>query len=197
MRARMAIKLAEVRCELREVVLKRKPEALLHCSPKGTVPVLVSGDAVIDESLDIMRYAFNQLEHDDWGVGELAHSLVQQNDTGFKQSLDQYKYHDRFPEHSQQHYFAQAEPFLAQLEATMVEGRAAEFYILTPKLSAIDLAIFPFIRQFAFVNMSAFNALPWIKLKAWFERLLASHEFTSVMEKYPEWDASNRDPIYF
>ena len=58
MRARMALKLAEIDVEIREISLREKPAHMLQVSPKGTVPVLVLPDGkVIDESLEIMQWA--------------------------------------------------------------------------------------------------------------------------------------------
>ena len=61
MRARMAIYLADIECELREVYLKNKPTEMLEISPKGTVPVLQLNDGtVLDESLDIMNWVIDK-----------------------------------------------------------------------------------------------------------------------------------------
>ena len=57
MRARMAIILSSKQCELREILLKKKPKEMLAVSSKGTVPVLHLGNQVIDESLDIIEWA--------------------------------------------------------------------------------------------------------------------------------------------
>ena len=69
MRARLAIAVSGQCCELREVVLKNKPPEMLAVSPqalKATVPELVlPGDQVIAQSLDIMQWALRQ--HDPQG----------------------------------------------------------------------------------------------------------------------------------
>ena len=57
MRARMALKLTNIRCEIREVRLNNKPKQMIDKSPKGTVPVLVLENEVIDESNDIIEWA--------------------------------------------------------------------------------------------------------------------------------------------
>lgn len=58
MRARLALAVSGQRCELREVVLKAKPQGLLQASPKGTVPVLVLQDGkLIEQSLEVMLHA--------------------------------------------------------------------------------------------------------------------------------------------
>ena len=58
MRARMALHLADITYDHREVALRNKPDAMLDVSPKGTVPVLVLPDGrVLEESLEIIRWA--------------------------------------------------------------------------------------------------------------------------------------------
>ena len=61
LRARMAIRYSGVSVALREVVLRDMPAALLQCSPKGTVPVLVLPEGqVLEESRDIIDWALAQ-----------------------------------------------------------------------------------------------------------------------------------------
>ena len=120
-RARMAVWSAGIPVQLEEVALKDKPQAMLEVSSKGTVPVLVDGDAVIDESLDVMRWALKQNDPDNWYVDlteeELSKSLqlIADNDGEFKHWLDRYKYADRHPEHSEEYYRSQGEPLLTWL----------------------------------------------------------------------------------
>ncbi|RBP49114.1 glutathione S-transferase [Arenicella xantha] len=196
MRARMAIKRAGLQCELREVMLKQKPDALLQASPKGTVPVLITSDCVIDESLEIMRFALVHGKADDWQLQELSHPLVQYNDGEFKHYLDRYKYFDRYPECSQSEYFAEAVKFLALLDSALIDDERAQPFLVSPQLSTIDLAVFPFVRQFAFVDKAAFDALPYVRLQLWLECLLSAEVFLSVMQKYPQW-VEHREPIVF
>ena len=59
MRARMALQLAGIKCELRVVRLNNKPDHMIEVSPKGTVPVLVLEDKVIDESNDIINWVLD------------------------------------------------------------------------------------------------------------------------------------------
>ena len=187
----MALQHANVQCELREVVLKHKPSALLEASPKGTVPVLDLGDSVLDESLDVMRYALEQSSAE-WSPDELAHPLIERNDGEFKQYLDRYKYFDRYPEADQQWYFQQALPFLSTLNQAMVASLDGVFFLVTPSMSALDAAIFPFVRQFALVDKTRFDALPLIALKSWFEHMLLRPEFLGVMQKYPAWEPGQK-----
>lgn len=190
MRARMALRYANVEVEIREISLRDKPSAMLQASPKGTVPVLVlQNGMVLEESLHIMRWALQQQDSADWqrlkqpALQQLIDGLIVENDGAFKRALDRYKYPDRFPEQSQAEYRAQGEVFLQLLEDRL----NAETFLLGDRLSLADVAIFPFIRQFAAVDAAWFELSPYPKLRAWLATLVASDLFTSVMEKYPTW----------
>ena len=52
----MALQLAEIKCEIREIRLSNKPEHMLEISPKGTVPILILEDKIIDESYDYNKW---------------------------------------------------------------------------------------------------------------------------------------------
>ncbi len=182
MRARMALKYAGVAVEIREVALKNKPAHLLQVSPKGTVPVLILQDGtVIEQSLEIMYWALQQHDADGWLMGNHALTLqfIAENDNGFKQALDKYKYAIRFPENAAQVYRSQGENFLYLLEMQLTETT----FLAGNELSLADIAIFPFIRQFAAVDANWFELAVYPKLKAWLKQLLASPLFLSVMEK--------------
>jgi glutathione S-transferase len=184
MRARMALSYAGIAVEIREISLKHKPAHMLQVSPKATVPVLVlpSGE-VIDQSLEIMQWALQQHDADGWLSADPQHSalLIAENDGSFKQSLDHYKYAVRFPQHSAQDYRQQGELFLAKLELHLQQNS----FLLGNAISLADIAIFPFIRQFAAVDNHWFEATDYNKLKCWLQQLLDSALFTRVMVKYP------------
>lgn len=186
-RARMALHYSGIQVELREVLLKDKPPSMLAASSKGTVPVLIFPDGrVLDESLDVMRWALEQNDSDHWWLKEFEaemNELIQWNDGEFKQHLDHYKYFERYPEHSMEFYRAQAEEFLIALEQRLSVGK----YLLGKNISLADIAIFPFIRQFAFADKGWFDSSPYPKLQNWLAGLLESNLFLSVMEKYPVW----------
>jgi glutathione S-transferase len=190
MRARMALRYAGIEVEIREISLRDKPASMLQASPKGTVPVLVlDNDVVLEESLDIMRWALQQRDSGDWirnrrpALQTVIDQLIAENDGTFKRALDRYKYPDRFPQHSSAEYREQGEVFLKQLE----ERLNTQTFLLDEHLSLADVAIFPFIRQFAAVDPTWFELSPYPKLRAWLARLVASDLFTSVMEKHPTW----------
>jgi glutathione S-transferase len=210
MRARLActLFLPAKSLELREVVLKNKPQELLEISPKATVPVLlVSGgplidSVLIDESRDIMQWTLEkgtqgqatdalktqyipmhlQLEIDE---------LIDENDGPFKWALDHYKYADRFEE-TEEHYRKLGEVFLVKLEKLLEHNR----YLLTPAMSLADIAIFPFVRQFAHVDKQWFEQSSNPRLIQWLDILLESDLFASIMEKYKPWN-KQEEAIFF
>lgn len=186
-RARMALHYAGIQVELREVLLKDKPASMLSASSKGTVPVLIFPDGrVLDESFDVMRWALEQSDSDHWWLKEFEaeiNELIQWNDGEFKQHLDHYKYFERYPEHPMEFYRAQAEEFLTALEQRL----SVEKYLLGKNISIADIAIFPFIRQFAFADKRWFDVSPYPKLQSWLDEFLESNLFLSIMEKYPVW----------
>ncbi len=182
MRARMALTYAQIVVEIVEISLKDKPAAMLEASPKGTVPVLVlQNGRVLEQSLDIMHWALSQQDVDGWMQANktLAQQLITENDVSFKQALDRYKYASRFPEHPATTYRAQAETFLQKLEFLLSQGD----YLLGESLSIADIAIFPFIRQFAAVDLDWFDASPYDQLKIWLRQRVDSDLFNRVMLK--------------
>ena len=183
MRARMAIRYAGIEVELREVLLKDKPAEMLNASSKGTVPVLEVEGQVIDESLDVMLWALDQSDPDNWlRCEDTSFSLVALNDTVFKADLDGYKYAGRDKE-KELHHRQRGENFLAMLE----ENLSGHRYLSSDVMTLSDVAVMPFVRQFANVDITWFDSTPYEKLRVWLGELLASPLFTCVMKKYPVW----------
>ncbi len=181
----MALRYVAIDVEIREIVLRDKPRHMLEVSPKGTVPVLVLADGtVIDESLDIMRWALHQNDPDGWLHEEArAMALIADNDGPFKTALDRYKYSDRHPEQPVAVWRAMGETFLQVLEDHLQQQPG----LLGSATSIADVAIFPFVRQFAMVDSGWFAAAPYPALRSWLERWLASTLFLEVMQKQPPW----------
>ncbi|MDY7546978.1 glutathione S-transferase [Glaciimonas sp. CA11.2] len=186
-RARLAIKASAVPVRMVEVSLRNKPQAMLDCSPKGTVPVLHFQDGtVIDQSIDIMRWALAINDPQDWLIGcddlspDVA-ALIAQNDGSFKHSLDRYKYAERFPTFSAADYRLQCELFLSILNARL----SLHGYLLRDQPSLADMALFPFIRQFAHVDKEWFYGVnnAHIHVIRWLDSLIESPLFGAVMEK--------------
>lgn len=197
MRARMALMLNQVTVEIREIILKNKPQAMLIASPKGTVPVLIkpSGE-VIDESIDIINFSINESLSPVLNLPNKAQlTLIQTNDTTFKSNLDKYKYSDRFPEFTQQEYRQQGEVFLQTLEDML----SNQLYLFGDTFTYADIAIFPFIRQFAHVDKSWFEQANYPHVQRWLNEFLVSSAFVTVMKKLPLWqegDAVTYFPLF-
>lgn len=185
MRARMALKYAGIEFEIREISLKEKPQSMLKVSPKGTVPVLILTDGtVLEQSLDIMDWAVQQQDVAGWlSDAAAAAALIDENDGSFKLALDRYKYAVRFPEQPAEVYRMQGEIFLRKLELMLVETR----FLSGDQVTLADIAIFPFIRQFASVDAAWFETAPYPKLRAWLQGLTSTELFQSIMEKQPTY----------
>ncbi len=186
MRARLAIFVSMQSVNLREIILQKKPAEMLLVSPQGTVPVLQLTDGtVLDESLDIMVWALEKSDPEGWLTSDLPEmlTLIDENDFEFKPWLDKYKYADRFPEYPDSYYRSQAEDFIFKLENRLLNNSC----LFGQKISLADMAIFPFIRQFAGVDKSSFEQAPYPNIKIWLNNLTHSSLFNQIMEKYPLW----------
>lgn len=196
----MAIACSSTRVELREVVLRNKPESLFGYSPKGTVPVLVLPDgSIIEQSLEIMHWALagNDPRHclygsDEIALREVAESLIHENDNDFKKNLDRYKYPDRYPENPMAQYREQGEVFLQRLEQQL----QSQPFLLADRMTLADMAIAPFVRQFAHVDEKWFEQTPYAHLQRWLKAIIDSPLFISIMKKYPAWEPG-ADKVYF
>lgn len=181
MRARMALRYSGVPVEIVEVSLKAKPAEMLAISPKGTVPVLDAAGRVIDESLEIMRWALAQNDPDNWLLGGDSRiaELIEANDQAFKLHLNRYKYAERYPEQPMEVYRAEGALFLQQLDELLRDRD----YLLSDHLSLADVALLPFVRQFAHVDREWFAQTPYVRLQAWLQSFLESELFTAIMKK--------------
>ncbi|MGE8097266.1 glutathione S-transferase [Pseudomonas fluorescens] len=185
MRARMALRYSAVAVDIVEVSLKAKPPQMLALSSKGTVPVLSLDGRVIEQSLEIMQWALEQNDPQDWllkddpAAQQLGAALIEANDQTFKLHLNRYKYAERYPEHPMEHYRAEGEVFLRKLDE-LLQQRA---YLVADHLSLADIALTPFIRQFAHVDREWFAQTPYRHLQAWLQGILESDLFTAVMAK--------------
>ncbi len=198
MRARLAIAASGTLCELREVVLAHKPAALLHASPKGTVPVVVLPDgAVLEQSLDIMLWALRRNDPLHWLPATSHHlqqtlALIAACDGDFKANLDRYKYPNRYALPDGLAHRAQGAVFLQTLNDTL----AAQGFLHGPHFGLADAAIAPFVRQFAHTDVPWFASQPWPTLQAWLAGFEASDAYLRVMGKVPAW-ADGQVPMLF
>jgi glutathione S-transferase len=186
MRARLALAISRVSCELREVKLAAKPAEMLAASPKGTVPVLVLTDhTVIDESLDIMRWALARHDPENWlERGDKA--LIAMNDGPFKHDLDRFKYPGRYSTDPLVHR-SNGAAFLQELEGRL----SLSSHLSGPARGITDAAIMPFVRQFAATDRMWFDSQPLPNLKVWLASYLESNLFKTVMIRVPAWSAGD------
>lgn len=188
----MALANSEIKVEIREVFLKERPQSLYDISPKGTVPVLhLSEEAVIDESIDIMKWALAQ-SSSDWYNSNLVlqDKMIHYNDIEFKQWLDKYKYHDQHPENTLKIYRDKCLETLLHYEKLLKKNS----YLLANNIQLVDVAIFPFVRQCANVDRDWFaSTLPHVE--QWLENWIQSELFVRVMLKFEAWKLE-KDPLY-
>ena len=196
MRARIGLLFAGLQVELREITLKHKPDEMLAISPKATVPVLqLSDDVVIEESREIMVWALEQKDPQSLlNVNTLheANNLIDKNDHEFKYWLDRYKYADRYLEMTQTEYRRRGEDFLQVLEGLLTKNT----YLLGSHVTIADIAIMPFVRQFAHVDRNVFYNLPYPNLQRWLTCWLEHPLFLQVMTKFPPWQEGD-DVVVF
>jgi glutathione S-transferase len=184
MRARMALVAAGTQVEHREILLRDKPPEMLAASPKGTVPVLVLRDGrVIEESLDIMRWALDVRDPLGWGAPDP--SLIETNDGPFKHHLDRMKYAHRYQGADPAAHRVEALGLLAPLEVRL----GATTSLCGDQMTFTDIAIFPFIRQFARADWSAWQSEPLPGLQRWLAALTSSTLFVAAMVNHPVWTA--------
>lgn len=193
-RARMVLRYADITVRIREIALKNKPEAMFEASPKGTVPILQLNDGqVIDESLDIMLWALSHSDPDDWFSEKdqlRITQLIAINDREFKPLLDNYKYPQRSIKQDPIYYRNQAIPYLENLNEAIDKHQ----WLVREQICLADVALFPFIRQFAMVDSDWFWQTSLSKLHTWLQGLLESELFLSVMKKYEPW-SGEKEPL--
>ena len=196
MRARMALILASKQCELREILLKNKPDHMLEISPKGTVPVLQLPDKVLDESLDIISWAtvsnldnvhiFSKTEE------TLYMELVHLFDTKFKHHLDRYKYSSRYGEDPREHQ----DECKIILESLNVKINPSP-WIFGHQVSLLDISILPFIRQCKIANPEWFDAQQFKKVIGLLDYFEQDNLFIQAMQKYELWDPIKKNGNIF
>jgi glutathione S-transferase len=182
----MALQYSGIKVEHREIELRNKPQSMLLASPKGTVPVLIVDDLILDQSLEIIHWALQKSDPDNWSEIDKAAAQIwiEKNDGPFKVLLDQYKYPNRHPNLNQNDVLnAAIELMLKPIDDALKSSQ----FLLANKQSWLDVAIFPFIRQFSMVNLERFDQLSLPALKKWLAQYLQSELFNVVMYKYPTW----------
>ena len=191
MRVRFVLRKAKIKIELREILLKKKPKEFLKLSKDGTVPILlIPGKTVIQESLDIIFWAFDQKKNEKESVDQKSLDLIKKIDTCFKKNLDNYKYPNKFDIKNTKKYRDKNLSYLHILNEKLKEKK----FLKSDELSFLDYSIFPFIRQFRNVDPNWFDSLKFDYLINWFSFIVESKEFNDIMKKYSVWEPKN-NPI--
>ena len=197
MRARMAIKLCDIKCEIREVRLSNKPDHMIKQSPKGTVPVLVLKNKVIDESNEIIDWALSKNNVFEGNLDQqnidITNDLIKLFDSKFKYNLDRYKYSSRYESVDKEKHKIACLEILIYLESLMSGNK----WILGSEINKLDISILPFIRQFRIADVEWFDSQNKIKnIKNIILNFLDSELFKDVMNKYDVWE-ENTKPVFF
>ncbi len=200
MRARMALKLANINCEIREVRLNNKPKHMLEASPKGTVPVFILKDQIIDESIEIINWAVSKgsLFKDNISDEEilLSEGLIGIFDDKFKHHLDRYKYSTRYEDVDVAEHRNECMKILIALEGMLSED-GWDGWFFGEKVNKLDISILPFIRQFRIANPEWFDQQKEIKnVQRLLNNFLESSLFKDVMFNYKVWE-EGKEPVYF
>lgn len=195
MRARMALILAGIAFDAHEVSLRDKPPAMLTLSPKGSVPVMLLPDGrVLEQSWDIMQWALTQKGTEEWWARSQTPENLEwlaRNDGEFKFQLDRYKYPERYANADGINYRnAALQTFLLPLNARLERTD----YLGGEQPCATDIAIFPFVRQFAAVEPNWFAQLAMPSLQRWLANWLSSDWFVHCMQKLPS-QVSSEFPV--
>ena len=197
MRARMALKLANIKCEIREVRLNNKPKDMLKASPKGTVPVFVLKDQIIDESIEIINWVASKSDLFKGNISEekilLTERIINTFDNNFKYHLDRYKYSTRYEDVDAAEHRNECMKILIELEGMLSQ----DAWFFGEKVNKLDISILPFIRQFRIANPEWFDQQKEIKnVQRLLDNFLKSSLFKEVMFNYKVWE-EGKEPIYF
>lgn len=198
MRARIAIKLCSLECEIREINLKLKNKEFLELSPKGTVPVLVLPDnKIIEESMDIIHWAISNndpynLKLKNLEIYNKDMDLISIFDNEFKYHLDRYKYNSRYKGINKEEHKYKARDLLVNLNNSLKEKQ----WLNGENISISDISILPFIRQYRIADIKWFDEkLELPNINRWLDKFLNSKIFNNVMKKYKIWETT--DPKIF
>lgn len=199
MRGRLGILLANQQVLIREIVTKDKPEQLLECSPKGTVPVLVlPAGEVIEQSLDVMMWALQQNDPQDLlrsgnpSLSDQIHQLIQHNDNKFIGHLEKYRASVRYRNDDIEQRRNFCEAFITELERKL----AQHDYLFGDSPSLADFAVMPFVSQFVRVEKKWFVQSEYQNVGRWLRTHLESKLYTQVMKQYPLWNDTKQDCLF-
>ena len=192
MRARLALKLANIQCELREVRLNNKPKHMLEVSPKGTVPILILEDKIIDESIEIINWVLDQNNIFKDNISseqiKITEQIIDIFDNKFKYHLDRYKYSNRYENADKKFHQKECLDILIDLEKVISDGN----WFFGDELNKLDISILPFLRQFRIADPHWFDSLKQIpKIQKLLYNFLDSNLLNQIMFNYEVWGASS------
>ena len=192
MRARLALKLANIQCELREVRLNNKPKHMLEVSPKGTVPILILEDKIIDESIEIINWVLDQNNIFKDNISseqiKITEQIIDIFDNKFKYHLDRYKYSNRYENADKKFHQKECLDILIDLEKVISDGN----WFFGNELNKLDISILPFLRQFRIADPHWFDSLKQIpKIQKLLYNFLDSNLLNQIMFSYEVWGASS------
>jgi glutathione S-transferase len=191
-RARWALLSSNIEVELREIILKEKPNEFLKVSDSGTVPCLQLKNKIIDESIDIMIWALRKNDPDGWlDMPAEGYRVIDEVEKKFKPNLDKTKYATRYPRNDSKVSRSLAIEYLIDLDKKI---KGEFLFGQQPKLA--DIAIFPFVRQFANIDIKWFDEFGWENLQNWLKAFVGSNMFDKSQKKFDQWRPA-ADPVFF
>ena len=180
LRARLALLYSQQPVLVKEIDINNKPKIMTALENKQAYVVLQLSDAsVVNESLEIMIWALEQSDPDGWLTPNLTEmlNLIDENDFNFKPNSD--KYSECVEQSTGTYYRDKTEDFLFQLENKLL----ASPYLFGEKISLADIAIFPFVQEFAAIDPTYFEHGSYPLLQKWLDDFTALPLFHAVMEK--------------
>ena len=120
-----------------------------------------------------------------------GYRLIDEVEKKFKPNLDKTKYATRYPQNDRKVSRSLAIEYLIDLDKKI---KGEFLFGEQPKLA--DIAIFPFVRQFANIDINLFNEFQWKKLKDWLNTFVGSNMFNESQKKFDQW-RPNADPVFF
>jgi glutathione S-transferase len=190
-RARLALLSSRTTCIIREVKLSAKPVEMLAASPKATVPVLVlPGGSVVEQSLDIMRWLLERHDPEGW-LDHVNDHLIEANDGPFKHHLDRAKYADRHGSDADTHRAA-----CLRMLRPLEDRLATTSHLCGEAMGLTDAALLPFVRQFASIDRTWFDAQSLPHLRRWLDGLIASPLFEAAMVRLAPWQSGDPDTCF-
>ena len=196
-RVRWALLICEIKVELREIDLKKKPLDFLNKSRTKTVPVLIrQNNEIIEESLDIILWALSVSKKKNLinkyipdNKKEKIFEIINENDNQFKYHLDRFKYSTRYENSNEDFHFTKAIKFIKKWNKLLAENK----YFFGDNPTIADWSIWPFVRQFRIACESQKRTNYFEpSIKNWLDSFEKNREFKSLMYKYELWEPSSR-----